>query len=375
MRRRRIEEQRVFLNVGGKMFETFEKTLQRFPNTLLGDKCRRAKYYNELGNEYFFDFNVGESAFAAILFYYQSSGIMSRPFDVAEEEFQDALRKFEIFQLHIVREDTDLPRNPVARKLWLILEYPETSLAGRIFAHISFVIIMVSSVAFCVQTLDVNRSSLKPKPSPQSLPHTSQSNVWFILESIFISWFTPEYILRLAAAPRKSEFLFSLLGLMDLAAIVPYYVTLIMMQDTSNARSFAIIRAFRLIQAFRIIKLTRHSKSLQLMAKALVYCRDQVGSLLFFLVLNSILGSALMYHFESETNPQFSSIPAAMWFCIISMTTVGYGDIVPITVEGKIAGTLCIISGTITLFHLFLPVYLTYFSLFYNSSKSKKVDR
>ncbi len=369
MPKRRMENKRTFLKVGGKLFETYEETLQRFPNTLLGNYDRRQKYYNEEANEYVFNFSVSESAFDAILFYYQSSGIMSRPYDVTEEDFQDALRLFEIFQLHIVRLDTDLPRNAIAKKLWLILEYPETSLAGKIFANISFLVIMISSITFCVQTLDVNRSPSK------SMPQQSRSNVWFILESIFISWFTPEYILRVASAPRKSEFIFSLLGLMDLAAIVPYFVTLIMMEDASSARSFAIIRAFRLVQALRIIKLTRHSKSLQLMGKALVYCRDQVGSLLFFLVINSIVGAAMMYHFESLHNEQFSSIPAAMWFCIISMTTVGYGDIVPVTVAGKLAGTLCIIMGTITLFHLFLPVYLTYFSLFYNSSKGKKVNR
>ena len=365
MKKRFIDSRRAFIKVGGKSFETYEDTLERFPNTLLGNQERRQKYYNAEANEYVFHFDISESAFDAILFYYQSSGIMSRPCDVTEEDFQDALRKFEIFQLHILREDIDLPTNKLARKLWLILEYPETSLTGKIIANLSFLVILISSITFCIETIYVKRSS-------GGVLHESRSDIWFILESIFISWFTPEYIIRIAAAPRKSEFLFSLLGLMDLAAIVPYFVTLMMMDDASNARSFAIIRAFRLVQAFRIIKLTRHSKSLQLMGKALVYCRDQVGSLMFFLMINALVGAAVMYHLESPHNPKFSSIPASVWFCIISMTTVGYGDMVPVTPEGKVAGTLCIIMGTITLFHLFLPVYLTYFSLFYNSSKNSK---
>ena len=357
---------RISLNVRGKTFETFEKTLARFPNTLLGDYDRRQTFYQPDRDEYVFQFNTSESAFDAILFYYQSSGIMSRPFDVSEEDFQEAMREFEIFQMFILREDIDLPRNPLARKVWLILEYPETSLTGKIIANLSFFVILVSSIIFCIETVFTN--------STKSNTFTQQrANTWFILESIFVTWFTLEYIVRLAAAPRKSNFIFSLLGLIDLAAILPFFATLMMLGNLSNARSFSIIRAFRLVQGFRIIKLTRHSKSMQLMGKALMYCRDQVGSLMFFLLINTVLGAAVMYYCESRDNPDFSSIPAAMWFCIISMTTVGYGDMVPVTVEGKIAGTLCIIMGTITLFHLFLPVYLTYFSLFYNSTKQARM--
>ena len=364
MGKRRWKDERVNIRVGGKSYETFERTLARFPNTLLGNYERRQRYYDANLDEYVFNFDTSESAFGAILFYYQSSGIMSRPLDVTEEEFEEAMRQFEIFQMHLLRENIDLPRNRRTRTLWLMLEYPETSLAGKIFANISFVMILVSSITFCVETMD-------KKPKTFQIEQ-SRDSVWFVLESVFIAWFSMEYIARIIAAPRKAEFIFSILGLIDLAAIVPYFATLIVMDDASNARSFAIIRAFRLVQAFRIIKLTRHSKSLQLMGKALLYCRDQVGSLTFFLLINAVTGAAIMFQFECESNPNFSSIPASMWFCIVSMTTVGYGDMVPVTIAGKISGVLCIIMGSITLFHLFLPVYLTYFSLFYNNCKNTK---
>ncbi|XP_065060565.1 potassium voltage-gated channel subfamily A member 2-like [Rhopilema esculentum] len=359
MGKRRWRNERVLINVKGKQYETFERTLARFPNTLLGNYERRQKYYNPDTGEYVFDFDTSESAFGAILFYYQSSGIMSRPSDVKEEDFEEAMRLFEIFQMHLLRQDIDLPQHRRARKLWMMLEYPETSLAGKIMANFSFMMILASSVTFCIETVD-----RKPKEIGNR-----RDNVWFTLESIFIAWFTLEYIARVISAPRKSDFLFSLLGLIDLAAIVPYFATLIVMEDASNARSFAIIRAFRLVQAFRIIKLTRHSKSLQLMGKALLYCRDQVGSLMFFLSINALAGASIMFQLEYKYNKDFDSMISGIWFCIISMTTVGYGDIVPVTIAGKIAGVFCIIMGSITLFHLFLPVYLTYFSLFYNSSK------
>ena len=361
MGKRRWRNERVLLKVGGKHYETYERTLAKFPNTLLGNYDRRQKHYQPETDEYVFDFNIGESAFGAILFYYQSSGIMSRPHDVTEEEFEDAMLLFEIFKIHMMRRDIDLPRHNLTRRLWMMLEYPETSMAGKILANFSFLMILVSSVVFCVETLDK-----RPKGIGR------RNNIWFILESLFIIWFTLEYLARLIAAPRKVDFLFSLLGLIDLAAIIPYFATLIVVDDASNARSFAIIRAFRLVQAFRIIKLTRHSKSLQLMGKALMYCRDQVGSLMFFLSINALAGASIMYHLENKSNPDFDSIPAAIWFCIVSMTTVGYGDMVPVTIAGKFAGVLCIIMGSITLFHLFLPVYLTYFSLFYTSSKHMK---
>lgn len=358
MGKRKWKDERVILNVNGKRYETYEKTLARFPNTLLGNFDKRQKYYCDDDDEYVFDFNVNDSAFGAILFYYQSSGIMSRPLDVTENEFEDAMLLFQIFQMHMIREDIDLPRNRLTRSLWMMLEYPETSMAGKVLANFSFLMILASSVVFCVETVDK-----RPKEIGR------RNNIWFVLESIFIVWFTIEYLARLVAAPRKVDFLFSILGLIDLAAIIPYFATLLIVDDASNARSFAIIRAFRLVQAFRIIKLTRHSKSLQLMGKALLYCRDQVGSLMFFLSINALAGASIMFHLENKRNPSFDSVPSAIWFCIVSMTTVGYGDMVPVTVAGKFAGVFCIIMGSITLFHLFLPVYLTYFSLFYNSSK------
>ena len=361
MGKRRWRNERVLLKVGGKLYETYERTLAKFPNTLLGNCDRRQKYYCPETDGYVFDFEISESAFGAILFYYQSSGIMSRPLDVTEEEFDDAMLLFEIFKIHMIREDIDLPRNSTSRQLWMMLEYPETSLAGKVLANFSFLMILASSVVFCVETLDKRHKELGRR-----------NNIWFVLESIFVIWFTLEYLTRLIAAPRKVDFLFSILGLIDLAAIIPYFATLIIVDDAANARSFAIIRAFRLVQAFRIIKLTRHSRSLQLMGKALLYCRDQVGSLMFFLSINALAGAAVMFQLESNSNPDFDSIPAAIWFCIVSMTTVGYGDMVPVTVAGKLAGVLCIIMGSITLFHLFLPVYLTYFSLFYSSSRHMK---
>lgn len=171
----------------------------------------------------------------------------------------------------------------------------------------------------------------------------------------------------------------------DLCAIVPYFITLatVLTEDKEQVAaealrqfavgkqeekggSLAMLRVIRLVRVFRIFKLSRHSKGLQILGLTLKSSMRELGLLIFFLLIGIILFSSAVYYAESGTErSNFKSIPDAFWWALVTMTTVGYGDMVPLSFWGKMVGSLCAISGVLTL-ALPVPVIVSNFSYFYN---------
>jgi hypothetical protein len=130
--------------------------------------------------------------------------------------------------------------------------------------------------------------------------------------------------------------------------------------------TLVMLRVFRLVRVFRIFKLSRHSKGLQVLGKTLKASVQELGLLVFFLIIGVVLFSASMYFAElGEPNSRFSSIPDAFWWGIVTMTTLGYGDKVPKGFAGKIVGSFCAIAGVLTL-ALPVPVIVSNFNYFYH---------
>ncbi|XP_053110677.1 potassium voltage-gated channel subfamily A member 6-like [Hemicordylus capensis] len=418
--------ERLVINISGLRFETQLRTLAVFPDTLLGDPSRRVRYFDPLRNEYFFDRN--RPSFDAILYYYQSGGRLRRPVHVPLDIFMEEIRFYQLGQeaIETFREDEGfiqeeekpLPQQHFQRQVWLLFEYPESSGPARGIAIVSVLVILISIVIFCLETLPEFRQeskgpsvnygdstqigfqkdlqdedsvfSLPQQPDggtplplrPQSSASPFFTDPFFLIETLCIIWFSFELLVRFFACPSKPEFSRNIMNIIDIVAIIPYFITLgtELAQEqqkkeqpgsTSNggqqqAMSLAILRVIRLVRVFRIFKLSRHSKGLQILGKTLQASMRELGLLIFFLFIGVILFSSAVYFAETD-DPEslFTSIPDAFWWAVVSMTTVGYGDMYPMTIGGKIVGSLCAIAGVLTI-ALPVPVIVSNFNYFYH---------
>uniref|UniRef100_G1TK71 Potassium voltage-gated channel subfamily A member 7 n=1 Tax=Oryctolagus cuniculus TaxID=9986 RepID=G1TK71_RABIT len=208
-------------------------------------------------------------------------------------------------------------------------------------------------------------------PVPGGPPRLPFSDPFFVVETLCICWFSFELLVRLLACPSKAIFFKNVMNLIDFVAILPYFVALgteLAQQRGVGqpAMSLAILRVIRLVRVFRIFKLSRHSKGLQILGQTLRASMRELGLLIFFLFIGVVLFSSAVYFAEADrVDTHFTSIPESFWWAVVTMTTVGYGDMVPVTVGGKIVGSLCAIAGVLTI-SLPVPVIVSNFSYFYH---------
>jgi len=195
---------------------------------------------------------------------------------------------------------------------------------SRIFSLCIQILIVLSLVTFSIETL------------PNLSPGTQR--ILFLIEVIIVSIFTAEYLLRVAFAENRLRFIFSFFGLVDLISILPFYIGL-----GVDLRS---VRAFRLLRLFRVLKLARYSKAICRFHKALLLSKDELtvfGLLAGILIYLSAVG---IYYFEHQEQPErFGSVFHSLWWSIATLTTVGYGDIYPITLGGRIFTFFVLLVG------------------------------
>jgi len=205
----------------------------------------------------------------------------------------------------------------------------------------------------------------------ESLVEYADSNI-YITEAIFVIWFTIELVLRFFVCPDKVVFLKGLLNIIDVLAILPFYIALGAPDAGGGLDSIRILRLFRV---FRIFKLSRHSAGLQIFAMALYRSRSILGQLFIFVMTVSILFSAMIFYCEYKNTDSdygyFSSIPQSLWWAIVTMTTLGYGDMVPQTALGQVVGSACALSGILVV-SLPIPVFVENFQRLWNAQYSKK---
>ena len=141
--------------------------------------------------------------------------------------------------------------------------------------------------------------------------------------------FTAEYLLRIVAADNRLRFIFSFWGIVDLLAIAPFYLAL--------SPSFMSLRALRLLRLLRLLKLGRYSRAVQRLYRAWMLAREEFFMFLFVALILIYIAAAGIYHFEHEAQPdKFRSIFDSLWWAVATLTTVGYGDVYPITTGGRL---------------------------------------
>ncbi|MBU1221670.1 ion transporter [Myxococcota bacterium] len=195
---------------------------------------------------------------------------------------------------------------------------------GKIFAFSIQILIIISLVSFSLETL--------PDLSSRS------RFILDVIETVTVIIFTIEYLLRLWVAENKLKFIFSFYGIIDLLAILPFYIA-----KGIDLRSIRIVRLFRL---FRMFKVLRYSRAIHRISRAFKSIKEE---LILFIVSTGFLlylSSVGIYYFESGVQPkQFKSIFHCLWWSVVTLTTVGYGDAFPITTGGKIFTSIIAMIG------------------------------
>lgn len=203
----------------------------------------------------------------------------------------------------------------------------------------------------------------------------------FIVESACVAWFTLEFLIRFFHAQSKLEFLRGPLNIIDAAAILPYYISLLLELKDESVQDIVAgagrstldklgltLRVMRALRILYVMRLARHSVGLQTLGLTIQRSMKDFGLLMLFVCVAVTLFSPLVHLAESELSPNaqlsFSSIPASYWWSIISVTTVGYGDMVPRSIPGQVVALISILAGILILsfpstsiFHTFYRTY------------------
>ncbi|NP_001076336.1 A-type voltage-gated potassium channel KCND2 isoform X1 [Danio rerio] len=389
--KKRGQDGLIILNVSGTRFQTWRNTLERYPDTLLGS-TERDFFFHEETNEYFFDRDP--DIFRHILNFYRTGklhyprhecisaydeelaffGIIPEIIgDCCYEEYKDRRRenaeRIQDDEENDNNNDLVMPDLSFRESMWRAFENPHTSTMALVFYYVTGFFIAVSVMANVVETVPCGISLNRAKELSCGERYAL---AFFCLDTACVMIFTVEYLLRLIAAPSRYKFVKSVMSIIDVVAIMPYYIGLVMTDNEDVSGAFVTLRVFRV---FRIFKFSRHSAGLRILGYTLKSCASELGFLLFSLTMAIIIFATVMFYAEKGSSAsKFTSIPAAFWYTIVTMTTLGYGDMVPKTIMGKIFGSICSLSGVLVI-ALPVPVIVSNFSRIYHQSQRAEKRR
>lgn len=398
--RRKKGDEIVTLNVSGCRFQAWRQTLEKYPDTMLGSS-EKDFFYDEDRGEYFFDRDA--EIFRHILGFYRTGrmhfprtecisaiddelaffGIMPEMIgDCCYEDYRDRKRENQERLADDKPPDAGRldgpggilsggpirPRISLRKRIWRAFENPHEGTSALVFYYVTGFFIAVSVFANIVETVSCGA----PPGSVEELPCGERYQlVFFCLDTACVMIFTFEYLLRLFAAPNRCKFMRSVMSIIDVVAILPYYISLIITDNEDVSGAFVTLRVFRV---FRIFKFSRHSQGLRIIGYTLKSCASELGFLLFSLTMAIIIFATVMFYAEKAGpgGEVFTSIPVSSWYTIVTMTTLGYGDMVPHSVAGKIFGSICSLSGVLVI-ALPVPVIVSNFSRIY--SQNQRADK
>ena len=406
----KLMNKKVILNVGGERHEVLWKTLEHMPQSRLGvlaaantDEAimQCVDFYSLVDNEFFFDRHP--RSFVSILNFFRTGRLhiademcvvafnddleywgvnplwlencCQNKFLTRKEFVEDAMEKDAL----LLKKEADeyWGEGCSARSqqfLWDLFEKPESSLAAKVISWASVLFVVISTIAMILNTMPEFSGPADENGKP------TDNKILSMLETICIMWFTLEYILRFAGAPKKWAFLKDFMNVIDLLAILPFFVTVIVMEATpegEDSEDFENIRqtisVFRILRVLRIFKIARHSTGLKSIAYTMTNSYKELGLLVLFMSMGVLVFASLVYFAEKdEDETPFTSIPISFWWAVITMTTVGYGDMYPSTGPGMIIALFTCISGVLVM-SLPVPIIVNNFSEFYANTKRQEI--
>ena len=256
----------------------------------------------------------------------------------------------------------------------------------------SFIFVLASICGFCLETLpqlhyelNVTRSCGTANQTKNMIIHQSSPFLEH-LDYVCTAFFTVELVVRIMFAPNKLQFFQSPMNVIDIMALLPLYVQIILeLNDRqsclrTNRAVLETIFILRIIRIFRIFHLVKHYKALKILVHAIRASIQELLMLSIFLIIAMLVFATLIFYSErphpvdNENNngaeAEFETIPVGFWWAIITMTTVGYGDVYPKTAMGKVIGGMCALWGVL-LVALTIPVISNNFTLFYLHARTR----
>ena len=215
--------------------------------------------------------------------------------------------------------------NNLKNKLHTIIYEADTPM-GKLFDVVLLILILVSVILVMLESV----ASID----------THYHDFLYFGEWVITIFFTIEYILRIITVKKASNYIFSFYGIIDFLSTIPLYLSFIL----AGSNALLAVRALRLLRVFRILKITRYMGEANKLNKALRDSKPKIFVFLFAVLILSIIAGTIMYLVEGEQSG-FVSIPISVYWCIVTLTTVGFGDIAPVTPLGQFIAAIIMIMG------------------------------
>ncbi|XP_052821213.1 potassium voltage-gated channel protein Shaw-like isoform X2 [Mya arenaria] len=398
----------IIFNIGGQLFETYRSTLFRLPNSPLANEKFLRDHYRPDKKDYFFDrdpdvfratlnflrtgelhlpsYLCGPAAKMELEYWgilpnrierccwtnYNDWNSTLKALDQLEDDRKGSAMSYE--------EDKDKPPTlwtKLKPQVWNFFECPETSRSAKLYGYLSLFFVILSIFSFVASTTEYfaaytmiqdggNTTGLKNDVINENVTNSiaNGKNNESIIESVRVRvkhpsldivdilclvFFTLEYIIRVAFAPKKLKFVTSTMGVIDLLALLPDYLEYILFaakpEIVADENAINFISIFLIVRVLRIFRLIKHIPGLWILVYTIKSSVGELVLLTCFMSVGILVFSSLIFFADSREN--FASIPDGFWWAIVTMTTVGYGDMYPTTTLGKLVGSLCAMSGLI----------------------------
>uniref|UniRef100_F6TMZ9 BTB domain-containing protein n=1 Tax=Ciona intestinalis TaxID=7719 RepID=F6TMZ9_CIOIN len=370
------------LNVGGRKFILKPKQLDRLPRSRLAKLyktknrsrtpaslallCDDVRFYD---TEYFFDRDP--ESFLYIMAAYRGASIHA-PKSVCAMRLSEEMKYWEIdlclldacctdrhnahwsqHEEYIAEDGAVLfkaGRNQISTqddlrlRAWSVVEDPSSSIIAKIWTLTSVAFIIISLVCFVTGTVPGYYEK-----DAHGQEHEIESLA--TIEKVCMVWFTIEYITRLIVAPEKVYFIRQILNVIDLLTIIPFFIQQFKPEAANGIQTWQhltqLTQVFRIMRVLRIFRLGRHSNGLKLLCVTLYQSSNELIMLSIFLMIGIVMLATLVFSFESHD--LFPNLGEALWFAAVTITTVGYGDIVPETIAGKVVTSTSFLVGVIAI--------------------------